>query len=384
MLETVQEYAREKLEVSGEAEKIKRVHTEYFLALAEEANAELRGPDQLEWLRRLEADHDNMRTALAWALRNEQAELTLGLEGALWWFWFVRGHYSEGRRWLEGALAMDGRGSRESRAMVLAGVGALALEQNDLDQAEEACKEGLELLLHEATEQGKAKLYLLISLGHVALEREDHTTATQLFEESLALSREMGHGLGRADSVMSLATTSYEQGDLKRAIELFEESMDLFREQGDKLGLAWCLINLGLAVFSGGDLGWALKLTEEGVGLLRELGVEADTAVGLCNLGWMALSQNDLSKAADHYEESLRLASDTGMEPVVLTTLEGYACLAGAQGEAQRAARLWGAAQTIQEARDIPRDTDWLAEADSRISAVRSSLEEQAWEESCR
>jgi tetratricopeptide (TPR) repeat protein len=252
MLETVHEYAREKLEVSGEAEKIKRVHTEYFLALAEEANAELRGPDQLEWLRRLEANHDNMRTALAWALRNEQAELTLGLEGALWWFWFVRGHYSEGRRWLEGALAMDGRGSRESRAMVLAGVGALALEQNDLDQAEEACKEGLELLLHEATEQAKAKLYLLISLGHVALEREDHTTATQLFEESLVLSREMGHALGRADSVMSLATTSYEQGDLKRAIELFEESMDLFREQGDKLGLAWCLINLGLAVFSGG------------------------------------------------------------------------------------------------------------------------------------
>jgi hypothetical protein len=110
--------------------------------------------------------------------------------------------------------------------------------------------------------------------------------------------------------------------------------------------------------------------------------VGADTALALCNLGWMALAQDDLSKAAVHYEESLRLASDTGMEPVVLTTLEGYACLTtGAQGEAQRAARLWGAAQALQEAKGIPRDTHWLAEADSRISAVRSNLGEQAWEE---
>jgi predicted ATPase/class 3 adenylate cyclase len=384
MLETIQEYAHEKLEESGEAEQIERAHAEYFLTLAEEANAQLRGPDQLEWLRRLEADHGNMRTALEWALRSEQAEITLGLGGSLWWFWFVRGHYSEGRRWLEEALAMDGRGSPQARAMVFAGVGALALEQDDLDHSEEACKEGLELLSREARERSEAKLYLLISLGHVALEKEDHNRATQLFEESLALSREMGHVLGRADSVMSLATTSYEQGDLKRAIELFEESMDLFREQGDKLGLAWCLINLGLAAYSEGNLGWASKLTVEGVELLGELGVGADTAVGLCNLGWMTLSQNDPSKAAEYFEESLRLARDSGMEPVVLTTLEGYACVAGAQGEAQRAVRLWGATQNIQETKSIPRDTDWLAEADSRISAVRSGMGEQIWEELCQ
>jgi predicted ATPase/class 3 adenylate cyclase len=381
MLETVHEYAGEKLEESGEAEEVKRRHAEYFLTLAEEANAKLRGPDQLEWLRRLETDHDNMRTALAWALRGEQAELTLGLGGALWWFWFVRGHYSEGRRWLERALAMDGRGSGDSRAMVLAGVGALALEQGDLDRVEEACEEGLELLSYEAKQRSEAKLYLLIPLGHVALEKEDHSRATKLFEESLALSWETGHALGRADSVMSLATTSYEQGDLERATRLFEEGLDLFRQLGDRLGLAWCLINLGLAVYSGGDSGRAAKLTEEGVGLLRKLGVGADTAVGLCNLGWMALSQNDPGKAADYYEESLRLASDTGMEPVVLTTLEGYACLAGVRGEAQRAARLWGAAQTIQEAKGVPRDTDFLAEADARIAAVRSGMGEEAWEE---
>ena len=384
MLETVHEYAREKLEESGKAEEIKRAHVEYFLALAEEAEPELKGPDQLEWLQGLEAEQDNMRANLGWALQRGETELVLRLGGALWWFWFVRGRYSEGRRWLEEGLAMDARGSLESRAMALAGVGSLAYEQDELDRAEEACKEGLDLLVHEAAERSEAKLYLLITLGHVALSREDYSQATELLEESLALSRETGHGLGLAGSIMSLATVSYEQGDSQRATELFEESMDLFRERGDKVGLAWCLINLGLVVSSQGDLGRAAKLTEEGVALLRELGAGADTAIGLCNLGWMALLQNDFGKAAELYQECLVLAWEAGLDPVVLTTLEGYACVAGAQGEVQRAAQLWGAAQTLQEGKGIPRDTDWLAEADVRISAVRAGLGEQAWEEAWR
>jgi hypothetical protein len=98
----------------------------------------------------------------------------------------------------------------------------------------------------------------------------------------------------------------------------------------------------------------------------------------------MALLQKDLGMAAILYEESLVLAWDNGMKPIVLPILEGYACVAGARGEAQRAAQLWGAAQTLHEAKGIPRDTDWLEEADACISAVRSGLGEQAWEEAWR
>ena len=123
MLETVHEFAREKLGRSGEAEEIKRVHAKYFLTLAEEAFPELIRANQLEWLERLEAEHDNMRAALSWALERKEAELVLKLGGALWLFWSMRGYYSEGRRWLEEALAMEGQGSSESRAMALAGVG---------------------------------------------------------------------------------------------------------------------------------------------------------------------------------------------------------------------------------------------------------------------
>src|SRR5215210_7514325 len=159
MLETVHEFAREKLQESAEAERIKRLHAQYFLTLAEEANPELKGANQLEWLERLEAENDNMRAALSWASQRDEAGVAMKLGGALWRFWSVRGYYSEGRRWLEAALAIDGRVSPEVRAMALAGLGTLTLEQGDLDRGKQACEEGLQLLEHEARgEAGEAKL----------------------------------------------------------------------------------------------------------------------------------------------------------------------------------------------------------------------------------
>jgi len=171
------------------------------------------------------------------------------------------------------------------------------------------------------------------------------------------------------------------RGDSERATELYEQSMDLFREQGDKLGLAYCLNNLATLVYSQCDLGRAAKLTEEGVALLRELGDRGGISIGLCNLGWMALIQDNLSRAAELYGESLSLAWETGLNPLVQSPLEGFACVAGAKGEGERAARLWGAAQALHETKGIPRDIDFLDEADARISLVRSGMGEEAWEE---
>ena len=384
MLETIHEFAREKLQGSGEAEEIKRVHAQYFLTLAEEAHPELLGANQLQWLEKLEAEHDNMRAALNWALERNEAEVALRMGGALWWFWSVRGYYSEGRRWLEEGQAMNGRGSPESRAMALAGAGALASQQGDLDRAQEACEEGLELLEHQARERSEAKLCLLAGLGWVALQREEHGQAQQLFEEGLALSRKMSDTWWLASSLLDLALVSNSRGDSERATELYEQSMDLFRERGDKQNLAFCLNNLGMVAYSQGDLGRATQLTEEGVALFRELGARGDVAIGLYNLGWVALLQNDLGRAADLYRESLSLSWETGLNPLIQMALEGFACVAGAKGEAQRAARLWGAAQALHEAKGNLRDTDFLAEADARISAVRSGMGEEGWEEGWR
>jgi predicted ATPase/class 3 adenylate cyclase/Tfp pilus assembly protein PilF len=381
MLETVHEYAREKLRQSPEAEEVKRTHAEYFLTLAEEAYPELRGPHQLEWLERLEAEHDNMRAALSWALERKEAEVALRMGGALSAFWLLRDYHSEGRRWLEEALAMDGRGSPGSRAMALAGAGWLAEHQGDLDRAKEACEEGLQLLANEAREASEAKLRLLACLGWVAWQREELGQASELLEEGLTLSREMSNTWWLAFSLFGLAIVPQSLRDFERATELYEQSMDLFREQGDNEGLAFCLTNLAMLVYSQGDLGRAAQLTEESVALHRELGNRGGVSMGLYNLGWIALLQDDLGSAADLYRESLSLSWEAGLNPLVQSTLEGFACVAGAKGEAQRAALLWAAAQALHETKGIPRDTDFLAEADARISAVRSGMEEEVWEE---
>jgi tetratricopeptide (TPR) repeat protein len=184
---------------------------------------------------------------------------------------------------------------------------------------------------------------------------------------------------------MNLTGVFYDRGDSERATELFEESMDLFRVLGDKYLLAECLINMELVVYSQGDLGRAAKLTEEAVVQFRELGNRGGVSMGLYNLGWMTLLQDDLGRAADSFEKSLALAWDTGTNRIVLSALEGFACVAGAQEVgAVRAAQLWGAAQVLHETQGIPRDIDWLAEAGARISVVRSDLGEGAWGEAWR
>jgi len=145
MLETVREYAGERLEAGGEAEEMRRRHAVYFLALTEEAEPELRGARQVEWLARLEADHDNLRAALGWSLGGGDRELGLRLAGSLWFFWHTRGHWSDGRRWLEGALGEATAAPSAAWATAHLGLGVLALWQNDLGRAEARLRESLAL-----------------------------------------------------------------------------------------------------------------------------------------------------------------------------------------------------------------------------------------------
>ena len=207
--------------------------------------------------------------------------------------------------------------------------------------------------------------------------------ATELFEERLALSREMSDTWWLANSLSSLALCLIPWGTL-RGLPSSTNRAWISSESRATSKPRFCLNNLAMMVYSQGDLGRAAQLTEESVALFRELGSRGGVAVGLCNLGWIALLQDDLGRAADLYRESLSLSWDTGLNPLVQMALEGFACVAGAKGEAERAARLWGAAQALHETKGIPRDTDFLAEADARISAVRSGMGEEAWEEAWR
>ena len=198
MLETIHEYARERLDVSGEGAALRRQHLAYFLALAEQAEPELRGAAQVAWLHRLETEHENLRAALQWALGTGEAELAVRLASALAWFWEQRSYLSEGRQWLATALALPHAVAPAVRAKALVGAGLLAFRQGDYAHATSLSEASLARYRELGDQQGMAGA--LANLGTVATEHRDYARARALLEESLELSRtlEDDEGIARA------------------------------------------------------------------------------------------------------------------------------------------------------------------------------------------
>ena len=374
MLETVHEYAREKLEESGEAEELRRRHAEYFLALAEAAEPELKGPRQYEWIERLEAEHDNMRAAFSWLLAAGDTESGLRLAGALRRFWHVRGYFEEGRGRLEQALVQDGRTSVSARAKALEAVGGLAHDQGDIDRARAAALEGLELCARSDTGSGQVASFRR-SLGITAEREGDYERATGLHEGSLALYREAGDKWGIAASLFSLANVLVVREEHERARELYREALSLSRELGDPDQYATGLANLGYEYLLDGDHEQATALNEEAAQLYRERGSRGGLVYALDNLAWAALVRGDHERARALHEETLALCRELGDKLIGGECLEGLACAAAARGEAERSARLFGAASALgyeQPPAERALREPCLAEA-------RSLLEESAW-----
>jgi predicted ATPase/class 3 adenylate cyclase len=257
MLETIHEFAREKLKKSEEGEDIRRLHAEYFLVLAEEAERGVEGAQQTVWLERLEEEHDNMRAALSWSLGQVQdAELALRIGAALGEFWYLRGYWSEGRRWLEEALAKSSRQPTATRARAQHRVSWLAFLQGDLNRAEEASEEGVrlegvELLRTGSGDSTAAELQRV--LGMVVGARGDLERETELLEESLKLSQEAGSLRGMALSLFCLGGAWRVRGDIERATQLLEEALTTFRETGDQALIASVLTYLGFTFVLQGD-----------------------------------------------------------------------------------------------------------------------------------
>jgi predicted ATPase/class 3 adenylate cyclase/DNA-binding CsgD family transcriptional regulator len=378
MLETIHEYARERLEQSGEAEGMRRLHAEYFLALAERGESKLRGEEEAKWLERLEAEHDNMRSALSWALGGADVELGLRLVGALWLFWDARGHYEEGRKWCEGALE-KGKRAVAPRAKVLAGLGYLVNRQGDLGRAEEAAEEGLKLS-KEAGIKGVVVPDFLLILGDAAAMRGDHERAKELVEEGLVLSREAGDRRMIAWCLDTLANVLGSQGDYERAKELYEEGLVLSRELGGTETLSAFLISLGYEFLLEGDHERAAALNEEAAELCRERGHRGRLAYALDNLGWAALLRGDHERARKLHEESLMLCRDLGVRVIAAESLEGLACAAGSRGEAERATRLFGAAEALREAVGYWQEHRERALREPYLTAARSRMDQASWE----
>ena len=425
MLETIREYAWECLESLGERETTCQAHAEYYVALAEKAEPELAGPQQAVWLERLEREYDNLRAALQWLLERageeearQRQELALRLGAALRWFWLRRGHYREGRDFLERALAGSTAVAGPLQVKALQAAAHLAFEQGDLDRAEALFEECLPRCRDLGDTAGMALSLGL--LGAIASNRSNFVVASSRTEEALALFREVGNSEGIAWTLFRLAMLLYHRGEYARAISLNEEALALFREVGNSEGVTWSLFGLAKVLFSSqGDPATGRALLEEALALSREVGHKESISWALADLGEVVLQQGDAVKARSRLQESLGLAREIGKKEYMATSLrllarvatfeedypaaralyeeslaigrqvshnldipsslEGLAEVVAMQGEPAWAARLWGTAQALRQARGTPLPPVYAADYDRAVAAARSQLGEQAF-----
>jgi predicted ATPase len=373
MLETIREYAREQLDAHGESLTSQARHVRFFLELATSGDARLRSAEQGEWLSRLEHEHDNFRAALEWSRTEALYEgAALELVGNLAWFWFLHGHFGEGRRWLETALSENQEAPQQLRARALNGAGNLAWAQGDFEHAELLHTEALAHFRESGDIGGVA--FTLGRLGHIPQYQGDYHRAAELFEESLSLFREVGDAWGVPTALYWLGSVAYAEGQIPRAKALFEEGLSLYRSTGDRRGMAYQLRGLGRVANRQGDTAAAMTLLSESVSLFRALGDKLGTTWSLYSLGEAALSRGEVREADAFFREGLGLHRQTGNKQGAAECLNGIAHAAMNMGELQRAAHLFAASAALREATGAPADASNHEEAGRALSAVRAGL----------
>jgi len=338
MLETIQEYAHEWLEESGEEAAMRSRHAELFLALAEKARIEMLGPKQVYWLRRLEEEHDNLRAALRWMIDQGAPETTLRLASALRWFWYTGGYLTEGRQWLSEVLAIATSAPLRARADTLYSAAALAFRQTD------------------------------------------YPAARGFAEESLEIFREVDERPWVARAVNLLGNITKQQGDLERAEPLYQESLLLQREVGDRAGIAFAICNLGTIAQARREYARAAALYEEGIVLTRDIGDLVLLTELLGNLGTVVRFQGDTRRARTLFREGLQASEEVGHRYGIAWLLANAAEVAVAEGEPLRAARLFSAAEALFAIIGTHLAPAERADFDRDLATARAQIDEPAWQ----
>jgi predicted ATPase len=396
MLETIGAYAREQLRASDEATTLPQRHARYFLELAERAEPELAGAQQAPWLQRLADAHDNLRAALDWTLarRDEfirppnQAtevatthssdEMALRLCAALWRFWLVRGHLSEGRARLAEVLAHTPNTPTVWRAAALNGAGVLARQQGDYEAARTLYQESLSLYRQLANQSGVATV--LNDLGIIATAQNDYPWARTLYEESLLIWRTLGHKQGIATSLIRLGIVAFWQGDYEKTRALCEASLAISRELNDQVGIILSLNGLGEVARALGDYALAGNYYHDSLRVSRALGHKWGMAAAMHNLGHVAHHQGDYSQAATYFGDSLPLYQELGDKRGVTECLVGLAGVHGMTGKPARAARLFGSANALLATLNRDLSPNDRSEYERNLKLTRAQLPSSAFE----
>src|SRR6266446_5530856 len=373
MLETIREYALEKLQASGEESSTKRAHAAYCLVLAEEEATEQSGTEGAEWVVRFALEHDNFRAGLEWLTETGDAEWGLRLGTALFRFWEIREYFAEGRERLGRLLQLTGAAApTKARTRALFAAGVLAGEQGDYASADALISESADIARQLGDKTGVA-----VSLNAKAVhsrDRGDVAIAHALFEESLALWRELGDLKAVARALSNLANVVKLQGDYDRARSLYAECLSIFRGLGDRTGVAWSLNYQGDVARDQGDFAAAQTLYEQCLAIFRELGDRWGIAGTLADLGSLAREQRDYSRAHSLYRESIIIFQELDHKRGIARLLECFACSAAAQFKAERSLRLAGAAAALRQNIGAPLTPAEQVKLEASLDAARHAM----------
>jgi predicted ATPase/class 3 adenylate cyclase len=337
MLETIREYALERFEESRDAGLVCDRHASFFLQLAESAERELTGADQSRWLERLAQEHENLRTALERFLAGGEAELALRLAASLVIFWFVRGHYGEGRAWLDRGLAEPMADESPAFAKALWGAGLLAALSDDHDLAPALLERGLAVARRVGDQSALARC--LVVLGLLAFFRDETVEARALFEESIDAARGAGDLWCLADVLGTLGSICPLQGDLEAAEAAGQEALSIARPAGDQQGVRMALFGLALAALRRGEAETVTYLAGEGLAISRDIVDPWFTSYFQWLLAGAALDQSDLASARSAAEEALEIALEIRGTLLVVCAREVLARIEWAQGNQAAAHR---------------------------------------------
>ncbi len=383
MLETIREYALECLTDSGEQSAARRAHAAYCLVLAEEGNPELNPADRSRWLAQCDIEIDNFRFALDWLFQTLDLDWGLRLCVALFRFWDMREHLTEGRARLETVLRLAGADRPRERGRVSHFLGAIATAQADYPSAERFLEQGLSLYEALGDEPGIAAS--LNALAISARDRGDYAAAQGNFERSLACWRMLSDRLAIARCLHNLANVVKVRGDYARARWALREATGIFEELGDRTGAAWTVNQLGDIVREQGDLAAARGLYQRALSAFREAGDPWGSARSLTDLAYIDCEQGDHLAAQAACREALEIFAGLGHRRGIARAVEGSACLALAQGHAERALKLAAAAAHLRQLISAPLHQAEQSKLDQMLQPAWQSLGEAegkgAWTE---
>ena len=297
MLQTIRDFAMERLEESGEAHLIRDRHVKAFIALAQQAQPHLFGPQRKEWLDRLEEDHDNFRTALDWTVASGDARSAMELSAGFWRFWQMRGHLHEGRRRMDDVLAMPNSGEfPKERLAALEAAGGLAYWQADMETAQRFYDESLELTRRVGDKRAIANA-IYNDAFPMLVNRTNLPRAKVLLNEALPLFREVGDDVGAARTLWGLGNAEYFNDEFATAKPPLEEAQALFRRLDDRFMLAWSTHTLGLVAHATGDVDAAKRKFLEALTLFVEAKDVSGITLQLDNLSVIARAEGDPVRA---------------------------------------------------------------------------------------